>query len=175
MKKLTCALLAIALMLLMAAMAETRTYEDPDGEIAFDYDTDEFDIAMDDEGDDEHLIILAGTQQDWGEYSIRFHLRDLEEGEAAPTLADFAEIEAALDTEVTQGEWNGFEDAFYYDVSSEEDYEMVFVVPLYDEGGEADELLTINVAVSALDDEEIGMARDDAISAVLDTLEVLDD
>ena len=103
------------------------------------------------------------------------HLRELEDGEAFPEKADFAEIEAALDTSVDQGEWNGFEDMFMYSVADEQYFEQVFIAPVVDDDGEIDGILTINVRVEKTDDEETGMNRDDAISAVLDTLELLDD
>ena len=102
MKKMLCVLLAV-LLLTATALAETATYADPEGELAFSYDADAFEVSMDDVGDDEHLVILSGAQEAWGEYYIRFHLRDLEDGEAFPVLADFAEIEQSLNTKATQG------------------------------------------------------------------------
>ena len=174
MKKIVCMLLVVIL-LGAAALAETVNYADPEEEIAFAYDTDDFKIEMDDVGDDEHLVILGGVRENWGSYSIRIHLRELEDGEAFPEKADFAETEAALDTSVDQGEWNGFEDVFMYSVADEQYFEQVFIAPVADDDGEIDGILTINVRVEKTDDEETGMNRDDAISAVLDTLELLDD
>lgn len=174
MKKILCMLLAVML-LGAAALAETVNYADPEEEISFAYDTDDFKIEMDDVGDDEHLVILAGVRENWGDCSIRIHLREMEDGETFPEEADFAEIEAALDTTVEQGEWNGFEDVFMYACTDEQIFYQVFIVPVEDDDGEIDAILTINVSVENTDDEETGMTRDDAISAVLDTLELLDD
>lgn len=175
MKKILCTLLA-ALLLTSAALADTVDYADPERELAFRYDDSAFEIGMDDVGDDEHLVILSAVRADWGEYYIRFHLRDLDDGETFPTLADFAEIEQALGTTATQSDWAGFRNVITYDIDDPEAYEQVFVVPVYDEDDdEVEDILTINVSISKLEDEEAGMARDDAISGVLDTLKILDD
>ena len=173
MKKIICVLLAV-LLLTVTALAET--YADPEKDLSFTYDADAFAIGMDDVGDDEHLILLGGTQEAWGEYYIRIHLRELEDGETFPTLEDFADIEEALNTTATQVEWNGFKDAITYSIEDEESYESVCIIPVYDaDDGEVEDILTLNIYVANLEDHEAAMARDDAISAVLDSLELLDD
>lgn len=174
MKKIIAAMLIAVLSLSCAALA--ATYTDPDRDFTFEYDDAAFEISMDDHTDDEDLVILDLKNADFGEGYIRIHFRDLEDGETFPTKADFAEIETSMNTEVTQGEWNGFKDVFMYDMTDEEGFESVFIVPVYDDDKtEVEDILTVNVRVSNLEDEEAGMGRDDAISAVLDTLKVIDD
>ena len=76
----------------------------------------------------------------------------------------FADIEEA-GIEVTQGEWNGFEDVHMYAFDDEDSIEQRFIVR-----PEEGVSLAVIVMVDKLDDDEMSMARDDAISAVLDTL-----
>lgn len=176
MKKLIVALMIAALCLTGAAMA--KTYTDRDHDLTFEYDENFFEISMEDETDDELLVILSAKDPALTDTGIRFHLADLDDGETFPTLADFADIEQSLGTKVEQGEWNGFKDVFSYDIPGDEVYESVFIVPVYDDDDDdhdVEDILTINISATKLDDEEAAMARDDALSAVLDTLKVLDD
>ena len=174
MKKIVC-ILIVALMLTTAAFAEIQPYTDPEGDIAFSFDTDCFELYMDDVGDDEHMIILTGTRADWSDCYIRMHLRELDDGEAFPVLADFEEIEKGLNTKAKQSDWNGFTDVIMYEIDTADDFEQVFIVPVRDDDGEIEDILTINAFADKLEDEDAGMSRDDAISAVLDTLKVLED
>lgn len=169
MKKIIAALLIATLTLTgFAALAETQ-YDRED--IAFTYDESAFEIEVDDVTDDEHLVILAGKNPDWGNVGIRFYLGDVEEGDTLPTLEDFKQMPGA---EATQGEWNGWQDVFMYTVDYEDAVESVFVVPVKDDDGEVDALLTVGIVVDRIEDEETAMARDDMISAVIDTLRVDD-
>ena len=169
MKKLI-ALIAVLALACTAALA--ATYNDHD--IAFEYDDASFEITMDDHTDDEDLVILSGKNEAWGNAFIKLHLRDLEDGEAFPTMDDFAEMVEASNTEVTQDEWNGFRDVFMYTVDYGDSMESYFIAPVEDDDGEIDAILTVVIGVDRIDDEEAGMARDDTISAVLDTLKVDD-
>ena len=176
MKKLIVALMIAALCLTGDAMA--KTYTDRDHDLTFEYDENFFEISMEDETDDELLVILSAKDPALTDTGIRFHLADLDDGETFHTLADFADIEQSLGTKVEQGEWNGFKDVFSYDIPGDEVYESVFIVPVYDDDDDdhdVEDILTINISATKLDDEEAAMARDDALSAVLDTLKVLDD
>ena len=169
MKKLLPMLLALAMLFLSAsALAEDVAYDDPAGALAFVYDDNVFEIEADDDNGSEHLVVLNGTQEDWGDYFISLYVRELAEDELFPTLDDYAELEEGLNTEVTQGEWNGFQDVILYTVQDDASYEQVCIVPL----AVADSLMTVDVKVELLEDEEASMARDDAISAVLDTLSI---
>ena len=76
----------------------------------------------------------------------------------------FAEIEKA-GIEVACGEWNGFQDVHMYAFDDEDSLEQRFIIR-----PEENMSLAVIVTVDKLDDEEMSMARDDAISAVLDTL-----
>ena len=167
MKKVLCVLLAV-LLLGMSAMAEHVTYDDIYEALSFEYDDSAFAVVMDDVADGEHLVILSGIQEDWGTCYIRLHVRVLGEDEGYPTVDDFAGIAKGLNTEVTQGEWNGFQNVIMYGAQEVDLQEQVFVVPLAGAGG----LLTINIGVEPIEDEAAGMNRDDAISEVLDTLSV---
>ena len=47
-----------------------------------------------------------------------------------------------------------------------------FIAPVADDDGEIEDILTVEISVSRIDDEETAMARDDAISAVVDSLKI---
>lgn len=175
MKKLIASLIIAALCLTGFALAETYTNADRD--ITFEYDENIFDISMEDETDDELLVILATKDPAMGDAYIRIHYADLDDNETFPTLADFADMEESLGVEVQQGEWNGFTNVISYDMPGEDITESIFIVPVYDDDGdnEVEDILTIGIGVTKLDDEETAMGRDDAISAVMDTLKVRDD
>ncbi|MGX8706622.1 MAG: hypothetical protein ACSW8J_08595 [bacterium] len=172
-KKLIAALLAAAMLLGCAALAQTYRYED---DLTFTYDENCFEIATEDHTDDEDMVVLNFKDAEWGDGYIRIHLRDMEDGEKFPTLQDFAELEQGLNTQVTQGEWNGYKDVFMYDVDDGDTLEATFIVPIYDDDDrEVEDILTVKICVTHIDDEETAMARDDRISEVVDTLKVLDD
>lgn len=177
MKKIIAMLLAAAMILTCAAMAETRTYTDHDKDITFQYDDAQFEITMDDETDDELLVILHGKNADWGEEtSIRIHLADLDDGEKFPTVDDYADMTAATGDEVKQGEWNGFNDVIMYNYTIDDYTENVFIVPVHDDDdNEVDDILTINIGVTRSEDEEAAMLRDDVISEVVDSLKIIND
>lgn len=175
MKKLTAALLA-ALLLLGSVAAFAATYTDPDGDFTFEYDDALFEITDEDVTDDECMVIVGFKDEAWGEGYIRLHLQDLEDGETFPTMDDFAEIAEALDTEVSQGDWAGFTDVFSYVVEEDGAIEQVCVVPVYDaEDGEVEEILTVSIAAELLEDDGVSMARDDQISALVDSIAFIDD
>ena len=51
--------------------------------------------------------------------------------------------------------------------------EHFFIAPVMDDDGkEVEDLLTVHIGVSKIEDESVAMARDDAISAVVDTLKI---
>ena len=76
--------------------------------------------------------------------------------------------------DLTQGEWNGLKGVFMYTVDHEDGgAEHFFIVSVIDDGEIAD-ILTVNIGVSQEDDEDAAMARDDQISAVVDSLRVSD-
>ena len=168
MKKIFALLLVTILAMTATASAATYTHE----HLTFEYNDSFFEITMEDHGDEEDMVILHDKNQG----GIRIHLRDMEDGEKFPTLQDFAELEQGLNTKVTQGEWNGYKDVFMYDVDDGETLEATFIVPIYDDDDrEVEDMLTVKICVTHLDDEETAMARDDKISEVVDTLKVLDD
>lgn len=161
MKKLIAMLMAATLLLTAVAFAEEYRGED----FAFTYDENAFEITMDDIGDnDDHLVILTGKEAAWGETYIRFYMYMQDDDEAVPTAESVKEL--LQDVDVTQGEWNGFNEVvMYFD-----GHEHIFLVPLT-----TGELLTVGVGVTDIEDEDMAMARDDQISAVLDTLALVDD
>ena len=153
-----------------AAFAATYTHED---DIRFEFDDAKFEITMDDHTDDEDLVILTGKDAAWGDTFIRIHLRDLEDHETFPTMDEFTAMPDAKD--LTQGEWNGFRNVFMYTVEYEDGgSEHYFIAPVTDDDGEIDHILTVNIGISPIEDEETAMTRDDLISAVVDTLRVDD-
>ena len=170
MKKMLVLLLVAILALTATAFAATYNHDD---DIRFEYDENAFELSMDDHTDDEDLVILSGKDAAWGETFIRIHLRDLDDGEALPTLDDITVMPDA--TDVSQGEWNGFKDVIMYTVTYEDGAsEHYFIAPVVDDDGEVEDLLTVIIGVAKLDDEDAAMNRDDLISAVLDSLK-LDD
>ncbi len=175
MKKLLAVLLIALLALPGGAFA--ATYTDRDRDMTFEYDEDLFEITMNDEADDELLVILAGKDPGWGETGISLHLAEMRDGEAFPTVDDFSEMVADTGDEVNQGEWNGFRDVIMFtSVFEDGGKEAVFIAPIYDDDDdEIEESLTVKINVADIGDEGVAMERDDAISAVLDSLKVLDD
>ena len=171
MKKMITMLLAAVLALsCTAAFAATYTHED---DIRFEFDDAKFEITMDDHTDDEDLVILTGKDAAWGDTFIRIHLRDLEDHETFPTMDEFTAMPDAKD--LTQGEWNGFRNVFMYTVEYEDGgSEHYFIAPVTDDDGEIDHILTVNIGISPIEDEDTAMGRDDLISAVMDTLKVND-
>ena len=171
MKKMIVMLLIAILTLSATAFAATYNYED---DIRFEYDESAFDITMEDHTDDEDLVILIAKDESWGETFIRIHLGELRDGETSPTMDDFTAMPDA--TDIPQGEWNGFKDVFMYTVNNTVNNftEHFFIAPVIDDDGEIDAILTVDVGVSPIEDEDTAMTRDDLISAVLDTLKVDD-
>ena len=164
-------LLAVVLALsCTAAFAATYTHDD---DITFEYDDAKFEISMDDHSDDEDLVILTGKDAAWGETFVRIHLADLKDGETFPTIDKFTAMPDAKD--LNQGEWLGFKDVFMYTVEYEDGTsEHYFIAPVTDDDGEVEDILTVVIGVTAIEDEDAAMERDDLISNVVDTLKVND-
>ena len=170
MKKMLIMLLVAILTLSATAFAATYTHED---DIRFEYDDNAFEISMDDHTEDEDLVILSGKNEAWGETFVRIHLRDLEDGEKFPTMDEFTAMPDAKD--LTQGDWNGYKNVFTYNVAYEDGgAEYYFIAPVTDEDGEVEDILTVVIGTSAVEDEEAAMERDDLISGIVDTLKVDD-
>ena len=171
MKKIIAMLIAAILALsATAAFAATYTHED---DIRFEYDENAFEIVSEDYTDDEDMIILDGKDAAWGNTYISIHLGELRDGETAPTMDDFTVMPDAKD--LTQGEWNGFKDVFMYTVEYEDGAsEHYFIAPIADDDGEVEDILTVIVSVTEIEDEAVTMERDDLISAVLDSLKLGD-
>ena len=170
MKKMLAVLLIAILAMSATAFAATYNY---DNDIIFEYDESAFEISMDDHTEDEDLAILTGRNEAWGDTFIRIHLRDMDDGEAFPTKDNLTVMPDA--GEVTQGDWNGFRNVLMYTVENVEGgSESYFIAPVVDDDGEVEDMLTVVIGVSKLDDEEAAMARDDQISAVVDSLKVRD-
>ena len=168
MKKLIAMLMAALLALSAAAFAETYRSDD----LAFEYDEKVFEITKDDVFDNETDVVVYGTNEAWGKTYVNFYLKDLEDGEKLPT-AD--ELGAENNTTVTQGEWNGYKNVLMYTLEGDDGMtRSFFVIPVMDDDNEVEDLLTVQIGVSKIDDEAILMERDDAISAIVDSLK-LDD
>ena len=170
MKKLLAMLLVAILALSATAFAATYNHED---DISFEYDENAFELSMDDHIETEDLVILSGKDAAWGATFIRIHLQDMDDDVALPTLES---IKAMPDTtDISQGEWNGFKDVIMYNVTYEDGAsENYFIAPVVDEDGEVEDLLTVIIGVTKMDDEDAAMNRDDLISAVVDSLKVDD-
>ena len=169
MKKIITMILIALLALSTTAFATIyRHYDD----ITFEYDDTLFEISMDDHTDNEDLIILTGKDTVWGDTFIRIHLRDLDDGEHFPTKDEFTPL---ADVEVTQGDWNGYKNVFMYTIEDEDGTsDNFFIAPVTDGDGEVEDILTVEISVSKIDNDSVAMARDDAISAVVDSLKIDD-
>lgn len=169
MKKLI-ALIIATLLALSSVCAFAATYRHDD--LTFTYDDTLFEVTMDDHTDDEDLVILTPKDTAWGEETyVRIYLKDLD-GDKFPTKDEFTAMPGA--SEVTQGDWNGFKDVLMYTVTNDSgSTESYFTVPIYDDD-EIEDMLAIVVSVSKIDNEDVEMARSDAISAILDSLKVDD-
>ena len=166
MKKLFAMLLVAVLAMSATAFAATYTCDD----ITFDYNEDFFEITMDDHTDDEDLVIL--TDKYGG--GIRIYLADLDDDETFPTAE---EVAALWDVEVEEmDEWANFKNVLCYELAGEDDYyEVVFIAPVYEDDGEIDDILTVTIGGTPIEDEDAAMERSDWISEVVDTLKVVDD
>ena len=170
MKKFFAVLIAAVLALSCTAFAATYAYED---DITFEYDDTKFEITMDDHTEDEDMIILDGKDESWGNTFVRIHLAELRDGETFPTMDTFTVMPDIKD--LSQGEWNGFTDVIMYTVEYEDGTsEHYFIAPVTDDDGEIEDVLTVTICVTTLEDEEAATTRDDLISAMLTTLK-LDD
>ena len=104
------------------------------------------------------------------EDDIRFEFDD---AKFEITMDEFTAMPDAKD--LTQGEWNGFKDVFMYTVENEDGAsEHFFIAPVTDDDGEVEDILTIEIGVTAIEDEDAAMERDDLISAVVDSLKIDD-
>lgn len=175
MKKLACIMIVFALAVTaVAALAESATYTDRSEDFTFTYDTDAFEITCEDyqdDDDDDLVLVLTGKDAAWGEVFIQMTRTELDpddEAEAAAYKA--AEEELISSFGATKGEWNGFYEVLMYTFEDDEALEQTFVIPCTD-----DETLAILVHVDKIEDEEAAMARDDQISAVLDSLEFIEE
>ena len=169
MKKIIVLLMIAALALSTAGLAETYKCDD----LHFEYDDTAFEITMDDHTDDEDLIILSGKNEAWGDTYVKIHLQDLDDNDRFPTLDDFVDMG---DTVVTQGDWNGYKDVFMYSYDTEDDTTVsLFLAPVRDDDDDdIEDILTVEIGISHIEDDETAMGRDDLISAILDSL-VIDD
>ena len=160
-KKWVALLLAVMMMISMTAVAFAETYQNE--VITFEYDETAFEITTDDAEDEtHHHVILKGKDEAWGETRVRFYSYPMNEDSNVISTAE--DVKSLLpDVEVTEGEWNGFADVIsYFDGE-----EQLYLVPL-----NADVRLTVAIAADEVTDEAAAMARDDAISAILDSLKV---
>lgn len=161
------ALILIAILVLSAAGAFAATYNHDD-DLTFTYDDAFFTITMDDHTDDEDLVILS----DGNEGFVRIHLAELEDGEKFPTAE---EVAAAQNVEAETLETCGsFKNVITYTYTIDTYTETVFIAPVYDDDGDIDDILTVNIGGEKIEDEDAAMERSDRISEVVDTLRVDD-
>ena len=148
-----------------AALAD---YTDRAGVFSFSYDADTFEITgeeyQDDAEDSDLVLTMNGTRAFWGNVMLQFRKTKIDDPKA------FEDSLAALKEagiEVTCGKWNGFGDVYMYSFTDEDAFEQRFILR-----PDEDTSLAIIVTADRLDDEEMGMDRDDAISGLLSTLRV---
>ena len=169
MKKLIALIMAALLVLGISAYAETYHT----GDITFDYDEQVFDISLDDSTDDVTNVVIYGKVEAWGHYYVNFHVEELKDGESFPTAEALAKEK---NVEVTEGDWNGYKNVLMYAIEGDDGMtRSTFIVPVMDDdGNEVDDILKVVIGASTIEDEAALQARDDSISAVVDSLKIDD-
>ena len=161
-----------------AETAGDVTYVCPDGELTFNYDPNSFVISTEDFTDDEDMIVLSFADESWGEGYVRIYLHELADGEAFMDEGDIALVEETFKTTVEKlDSWSNFTNVYTYTYANEDGTEdTLFAAAVYDaEDGEEEYGLNVTINAMPLDDEDASMARSDAISNIVDSLQVLDD
>jgi len=170
MKKLFVMLLIAILALSATAFAATYNY---DSDITFEYDDTAMEITSETHTDDEDRIAMGFKESAWGDGYVSIQLNELPDGQSYPTQEDFAK---SLNVEASALEslpnWGNFTNVITTSYTTDDLTETVFIAPVFDDDGEADNILTVVIGVTALEDDEAAMQRDDAISAIVDTLKV---
>jgi len=164
----------VAVILALSATAFAATYTNRDRDLTFEYDDTKLKIDLESETDDDLIVMLKPTDAAWGEEtSLTIHLTDARDNTPVPSVSDF---DGMGEEPATQGEWNGFKDVVMCTYPEGNHTNSVFNIPIFDrEDGELEETLTIIVSTSPIEDEAVITERDDNISAVLDSLKVIDD
>jgi len=170
MKKLIVMLLIAVFALSTTALAATYRHDD---DITFEYDENAIEIAAEDHKDDEDRIVMGFKDSAWGDGYISIARQELPDGTPFPTQEEIAGELGATQLE-TLPTWGNFKDVFTASFTTDDLTETVFVAPVFDDDGEAEEMVTVTIGVTRLEDEDAAMARDDAISAIVDTLKVDD-
>ena len=167
MKKLLAVMMAALLALGTVAFAETYRSDD----IAFEFDEKSFEISLDDRLEDETNVVVYGKNEAWGRTYVGICLKDLKDGEKFPTAEEVAKEAGA---EVSTGDWNGYKNVLMYTVEGDDGMSRsFFVCPVMDDDGhEIDDILEVQIGVSKIEDEAVAMERDDAISAIVDSLKI---
>lgn len=172
MKKILAMLLVAILAFSATAFAATYRHDD---DIAFEYDENAIEITSEVHNDDEHRIVMGYKEKAWGDGYITIQLADLPDGQGFPTREELAEsMGIAADAFESMPTWANFKDVVTTSVTAEGKTETVFIAPVYDHDGEVEDILTVIIATSELDDQEAAQNRDDTISAIVDTLKVDD-
>ena len=169
MKKLIA--LIVAALLALSAVAFAETYHT--GDVTFDYDEQVFEISLVDSTDDVTNVVVYGKAEAWGHTYVSFYMEDLQNGKQFPTAEELSKENGV---EVTEGEWNGYKNVLMYAIEGDDGMtRSTFIVPVMDDNdNEVDDILTVGIGTSKIDDEATLQARDDAISAIVDSLKVKD-
>lgn len=170
MKKLIVMLLIAIFALSATALAATYRY---DNDITFEYDENAIEITAEEHKDDEDRIVMGFKDSAWGNGYISIVRQELPDGTPYPTKEEVAG-ELGADELETLPTWGNFKDVFTASFVTGDLTETTFIAPVYDDDGEADDRVTVTIGVTKLADENAAMDRDDAISAVVDTLKVDD-
>lgn len=164
MKKLIAMLLVGILALSATAFAATYNHDD---DITFEYDDKYFEVSQDDHPDDEDLVLLKKDNN-----YIIIHLHEMKDGETFPKLE---EIETENNAKVeTMETWANYKNVLTYAYDADGFHEEVFIAPVYDDDGEIDAILTVNVGNETIEDEEAAIEFSDKVSDVINTLKVDD-
>lgn len=160
--------ITVALMVALTAMPAFADIFYNNG-LSFHYDPATFEIAIADQMGDMNRVIMHGTNKDWADTWVSLQMDPLDDGEDVPTID---EIKKALSdnsmSTVTQDEWNGYHDTTIIT----QDENTSFVVPIKNKEDKVTRILTIVISAGKNENEEITIARDDAISEILDTMHI---
>lgn len=170
MKKILVMLLVGILTLSATAFAATYNY---DNDITFEYDENALEITLEEHKDDDDKIMLGFKNESWGAGTITIQLQEIPDGKLYPTRDEIAE---SLGTEALENldTWGNFTDVITASFVNGDVTETKFIAPVYDDDGKAEEMLTVTIGITDLDDEAAAQDRDDAISDIMDTLKIDD-
>lgn len=175
MKKIIATLLIATMLLTGTALAASY---DANG-IAFEYDDAVFEIAVDEQDDEEAIVVLFAVDENLDNTFVNISLAPLPDDETFPTLEEYTQETNDNEEEAVQvkklDSWLDFRNVYNYSSDADDEdgkyHSETFYAPV-EANGKVAATLEIYASQDAVDDEELGMLLSDAISGILDSLKV---